>query len=215
MIKNIVNSPTDVSKTRREIIRQITDTIPPITNTHDGFLIASLKDIKLSKTTDSPLIINKQLKIKDSMKFTQRTASIIALFLVFIMVGSTVAFSILQSVRSPKTELELPSTNIVNYELKPEVESYLIQNGKMIIKFDYALACVECLNRKAFLESVANQFSDQIVLVEIVTNEDTPSLTAISIYGQRSVGNVTEEEVVNVLCDLMINPPVFCAMRNV
>lgn len=149
------------------------------------------------------------------MNFTQRTASIIALFLIFIMVGSSVAFSILQSVRTPKAELELPNTNIINYELKPEVENYLIQNGRTIIRLDYALACVECLNRKAFLESAANQFSDQIMLVEIVTTESIPSLTATSIYGQRSLSNVTEEEIVDVLCELMVKPPVFCAVRKV
>jgi hypothetical protein len=61
VIKNVVNIPTELGNTRKEIDKHTTDTIPPMTNIHQGLLTASLTDTSLSKTTYIPNIkINKQ-----------------------------------------------------------------------------------------------------------------------------------------------------------
>lgn len=129
------------------------------------------------------------------------------------MVFSTFAFSLLQSFSPVEKPITLPEENIINYELTPEQESILLQNGKTIAKFYYYSGCVECTTQLSFLESIANQFSNQIILQETLSNRT--SLTIIGYYGQENLINATQEEIFDTFCELMINPPVACITRKV
>ncbi len=140
--------------------------------------------------------------------------SVVGLFLVLIMFFSTIAFSFIQSVRNPQQEIKLPETNIVNEELRTDVENLLLQQGKTIIKFVYNSTCLECQDIGASLENLAVQFPNQIILENILREEPT-SITVFSFYGQRIVENVTSDEFVDALCEVMVEPPVMCATRNV
>lgn len=141
--------------------------------------------------------------------------SIVGLFLVVIMFFSTIAFSFIQSVRTPKAqETKLPETNIVNEELTSDVEILLLQNGRTIIKFVYNSTCADCQDVRFSLENLATQFPNQIIIENILKNEPT-SITMSSYYGQRIVENVSGEEFLDALCELMVEPPVMCATRNV
>jgi len=137
----------------------------------------------------------------------------LAIFFIFLMVGSTVVYSLLQVFRPLQQEIELPKSNIIDYELTPEQESYLLANGKTVIEFTYNLTCVECLDQKALLEGLTNQFSDQLFLQEILAGSS--SLTMISRYGQEDLKNITQEAIINALCNLMTNPPVGCIRRGI
>jgi len=143
---------------------------------------------------------------------------IISLFIAFIMLGSTVAYTFMQGFRQEENNTKLPDTNIVGYELAEEQENLLMQNGKTILKFLYNLACDGCIERKNVLESAVNDktFSDQLVLEEILTNKTgLPMLTVLSYRGQRVLTNFTNEELIEALCDMMVQPPVGCAVRKV
>jgi len=129
------------------------------------------------------------------------------------MVFSTFAFSLLQSFNPTQSQITLPEENIIDYELTPEQESVLLQNWKTIAKFYYYSGCVECTNQLSFLESMANQFPNQIILQETLSNRT--SLTIIGYYGHRNLVNATQEEIFDAFCELMIDPPVTCITRKV
>ena len=144
---------------------------------------------------------------------------IVSLFFAFLMLGSTIAYTFLQgNLKTGTTETTPPSTNVVGYELTADQETVLMQNGKTILKFLYNLACDGCIQRKNVLEGAVNDntFSGQLVLEEILTNKTgLPMLTVLSYQGQRVLTNFTNEELVEALCDMMVQPPVGCAVRKV
>jgi len=152
------------------------------------------------------------------MKIKIKKSAYLGIFLMFLMVGSTVAYAVLQAFNQPQQTAEepkLPKENIIDYELDRSQELYAIRYGKTILKYEYATACVECANEKALLESLARQFSDQLILEELSGADEASKLTITSYYGRRLLRNITEDTLVDTLCDLMSNPPVFCATKNI
>lgn len=153
------------------------------------------------------------------MKKTKIKTAIAGIVIIFLMLGSTFAYSVLQSVKGgEKKEVTLPEKNIVEQELTPEQESLLLSNGNTILKFRYNLACNNCLSQLSFLESLASssQFKNQIMLEEILVGDVTsPQLEITSMYGQDSLNNVTQEKILESVCGLMIQPPLDCTLRAV
>ncbi|MDI6798863.1 MAG: hypothetical protein QMD12_02610 [Candidatus Aenigmarchaeota archaeon] len=146
--------------------------------------------------------------------------TVIALVFIFLMVGSTIAYSILKSLGltgQTGYAVKLPEKNIIDYELDIETEKFLLDRGVTIVKLYYVQACPECLRQKSFLESFANQYSNQIILEEILSNKTTsiPNLIISSYRGQRILENATDEEMIDAFCDLMLKPPVGCAVRKI
>jgi len=127
--------------------------------------------------------------------------------------SSFIALFLLQSFSPAQKQITLPEENIINYELTPEQENLLLQNGKTIAKFYYYSGCIECTNQLSFLESMANQFSNQIILQQVLS--ERASLTIIGYYGHRNLVNATQEEIFDVFCELMIDPPITCITRKV
>lgn len=146
-----------------------------------------------------------------------KKTGIIAIVIMFLMVGSTLAYSFLQSVRTPKTnQTSLPEKNIIDYELTLDQENTLIQNGVTVAKFSYSTSCIECLQYKSSLESLTNQFSNQMILEEISGNTDM-SLTLTSLRNPSGImlKNMTNDNIANALCKVLTQPPIGCAVRNV
>ena len=154
------------------------------------------------------------------------------LLVMFMLVGgfSIVPYILQASFYNPTTptNVQLPTTNIVDYELAPEQETEILRQGKTIIRFEYSLACEKCLETQSILEQLVNlnKFKDQVVLEEIKSaSGDLPKVNIIGFTigdNQISVNqnnlqgvNVTESQIINSLCNLMIQPPVECALRNV
>lgn len=138
----------------------------------------------------------------------------IGLFLIGVMLFSTFAYAVIQSLY-PQQNVQLPTSNIINYELDANLKNALIQYGATIIKFDYNLGCNNCINQKSLLESFANEFKQQIWLQEIVTQSlDESKIDISSFYGEDSLIDANETEIVNSLCNLMVAPPVTCAIRK-
>jgi len=161
-----------------------------------------------------------------------KVKSILLLFVLFMLVGGfSIVPYILQAAfyTPPQTgNIQVPTTDIVDYELTSEQENAILRQGKAVIRFEYSLNCEKCLETQSILEEIVNlkQFKDQIVLEEIKSSAtDLPRVNIIGFAvegNQINVGqkilqstNVTEGEIINSLCGLMLQPPVECALRNV
>jgi hypothetical protein len=141
----------------------------------------------------------------------------LGLFLIILFFASTLAFAGLQSFYYKEEKIEIPTQNIINYELNPEQESYLMENGYTIIKFEYSVNCLNCLEQKNFLEQIANSpfFKNQVFLQEILTTTTIPKIKIASMYGQKILEDETQEKIIDSLCELLVNPPVQCVLREV
>ena len=150
------------------------------------------------------------------MKLDKKT--VVSLFFIILMAGSTATYALLQAVRQPVTEVNLPSSNVVNYELTEEQENLLMQNGKTILKYIYSQSCEGCLQKKNVLDSVAadKTFSDQVMVEQILSSKQgLPILTVVSYRGQKVLTNYTNDDLVDALCEMMVQPPVGCAVRKI
>ncbi len=141
------------------------------------------------------------------MKLKINKTTIAALFFIFLMAGSTAVYSLLQAIKPQNgSSIELPTSNIIDYDLTVEQKSYLLRNGKTVIEARYYTGCTEC--QLSYLESLANQYSDQVILEELLTNKY--EITIISYFGQEDLANATQNQIFNSLCKLMVSPPPIC-----
>ena len=148
----------------------------------------------------------------------KRTNAIIALIIIGMMFGSTFAFASLQSFfySPPQQQTVQPPSAIVTKSFTSDQRSYLLQNGATVVSFKYNIACLECGDMKSFVESITRSsgFSGQVFLEEL-TGYNSTSVEIASLRGSNTVKNVTQEAISDSLCELMLQPPVNCALRKV
>lgn len=148
----------------------------------------------------------------------------IGLFLIGIMFFSTFAFTILQSFNLGDTtgqKTDLPKTNIINYRLTTNQESTLISQGKTIMIYEYDESCQYCQQQKQFLQQIVTNskpitgtdISNQLFLELLPSNNEMPTLTLISYYGQNELTNATNSETFSALCQVLISKPIGCALK--
>ena len=139
--------------------------------------------------------------------------------IIVLMLGSTLAYSVMQSVKNESPEeVELPTTNIVDHELTTEQETKLLGMGFTILKLQYNFVCGNCLSQAHYLEGLASSqdYKSQILLEEILVNDiASPKLEIISMYGEKSLNNATQDKILDAVCDLMIQPPLDCTLKEV
>lgn len=147
------------------------------------------------------------------MKFKFKS-SWIGLFLIAIMLFSTFAYAVIQSFY-PRQNTQLPESNIVNYQLDASLKDALIQYGRTIITFEYNLGCNNCVNQKSTLEFFANEYKEQIWLEEVSDESlDVSKITISSIYGEEKLVDANETGIASSMCNLMVSPPVACALQR-
>jgi len=134
--------------------------------------------------------------------------TLIGVALLIMMLLSTFTYSFIGGFRRRSTEM--PTGNIVKYQLSPEQESELIRQGKTIVTFTYTKDCSNCQEALNFLEQVATGYKDQVFLVEKEGN--STSVLVKSMNGQRMIGSITEERITSLICDLMVQPPSTCVL---
>jgi len=149
------------------------------------------------------------MKIKKSV--------IIVLVLILIMIGSTFVNLLYSFFSQPK----LPEVNDIDYELTDQEKNLVLRQGKVLLEFFYGSSCKGCQNKISFLDFLANQYKDKSFLEKILVNESTPKLNILGfnitqdkIYlDERYLEgeNITEQNVKDILCEVMIVPPVECA----
>lgn len=135
--------------------------------------------------------------------------SYIALILLVVYLLSTFAYFMVYSFRNPK-EVQ----NVITYEIAPSAVTNLINNGATIMTFEYSSKCDTCLDQKAFLEGMAKEYKNQMILEEI-SNETyaSPTLTIMSKEGNKTIADPTEDATFAALCDLLTVPPAECVAR--
>lgn len=141
-------------------------------------------------------------------------ASWIGLFLIATMLFSTFAFAVIQSFY-PNQDAQLPESNIIDYQLDTNLRDALIQYGATVITFEYNLGCNNCVNQKGALEFFANEYKQQIWLEEITDESlDMSKITISSVYGDDSLVDANETQIVSSLCNLMVAPPTSCVLQK-
>lgn len=145
-----------------------------------------------------------------------------------IMVGSTIAYPILQGVfYGFGGQTKLPENNILDYELTLQQKYLALSEGKIILNYRYNLTCPNCLELRDYLEQLATsqQFREQMILEKIMSNETKPilNITGFKIEENRIVldfrtlqdENLTQNAIFDAVCELMLEPPVDCALKRV
>ena len=141
-------------------------------------------------------------------------ASWIGLFIIAMMLFSTFAYAVIQSLY-PKQRTKLPESNIIDYELDQNLQTGLLQYGATIIKFDYNLGCQNCVSQKSTLEFYANEYKQQIFLEELKDESLNQSkITVESAYGSDELVSANETMILNSLCKLLVSPPATCALTT-
>lgn len=153
------------------------------------------------------------------MKVKINKSMLAGIFLIIITVGSTLAYAVLRTIQGAATEVEevtLPSQRIIDYKLSDEQKRLAIRNGITVLNFEYSPTDSNQQIDKALVESAANEFSNQVILEEISNTGMTQSrLILESFYGKQVLRAPTNEDLFDSLCDILTNPPVACATRNV
>lgn len=150
------------------------------------------------------------------MKVKMSSQRLIALIFIILMFGSTFAYAILNALRAPEETIEIPDQKIINYKLNERQRSYLLQRGYTLMEYSYFTGCFECANIKNKLEQITLNSDDQIFLQELVSTESiSTTLNIASLKNQKSLNNPTEEVIESVICDILINRPLWCITAEI
>jgi len=156
------------------------------------------------------------------MKIKLSSKRFMALFFLIIMILSTASYALVQSFNFFKTPQQnpndIPKSNIINYELKPNIQDIIVKGGYTVIKFYFREGCLECSAPKLMLENLASNNKEQVFLEELISSNGTVPYLVITSYKDSKVLNQpSNEDIVSVLCDLMASPPaeLKCALRNI
>jgi len=134
----------------------------------------------------------------------------IVLILSLIMVFSTFAFSYVNRffyLSNQQQEEGLPKERIIN-SISENQRILAISNGFTIIYLSYVSQDNEIKN---YLESLVNKHN--IYLIERLSNEN--SLKIESLRGSREIKNPTLNQTIDLLCQIMIDRPIDCVMREI
>jgi hypothetical protein len=142
-------------------------------------------------------------------------SSYLGILLIILFLFSSLAFTGFQSFHHPS--IEIPNQNILEQELKAEQKSYLLEKGYTLIEIKYNINCENCLSQRNLLEQIASSpgFKEQIYLQTIQADTKIPKIKIESIYGTRILENETQEKIINAICELLVNPPLACTLRNI
>jgi hypothetical protein len=141
---------------------------------------------------------------------------LISILLLLIMVLSTITGFALQAMTTGNRDtgqdtVELPGTNIIDYELTAEQKDQLVRDGKTVMEYRYQLACDNCTAERGYLGAFVNEYPDQLFLQEIADNTAPQSRLEISsFYGRRLLTSPTPDDMLEALCGIMADPPVRC-----
>lgn len=144
---------------------------------------------------------------------------LIAIFFGILMLGSTATYALIQAYNLFGTNTQqtpkLPSSNIVQERLSDAVEQLIQANGGTVVQFFYSTNCLDCVRQRNVLESYANQNPQQIYLEEIQTqNAVAQNIIMKSYRDTKTLTSASESDIQNAFCDVLINPPAACALRN-
>ena len=136
----------------------------------------------------------------------------IGLLLVLLMFTSTIAFSLLQRFFfTPR--IKLPKSRIFSNATLEE-ELGILRSKHTLIRFSFNEDCEGCLEMKEFLENLTYSPGFEEIYLEEVYNQSLtqPQILIASIYGWNETQTSNQTLVFELICNLMINPPLECAL---
>lgn len=144
---------------------------------------------------------------------------LIAIFFGVLMLGSTATYAVIQAYNmfgnSKQQTATLPSTNIVQGKLGDSVEQLILSQSGTVVQFYYSTNCLDCLKQRSVLENYANQNSQQIYLEEIQSQNMTAQNIIMKSYrDSKFLTSASQSDIDNAFCDVLIQPPASCALRN-
>ena len=147
------------------------------------------------------------------------TNRVIAILIGILMVGSTATYALIQAFNyfgtNKQQNTNLPSSYIVQEQLSNDQEQYIISQRGTVVQFYYSADCLDCVRQRNILESFMNQNKGQIFLEEIQTkNQVTQNIVMKSYRDTIMLSNASESDITNAFCDVLLNPPAQCALRN-
>ena len=146
---------------------------------------------------------------------TSKKQKMIAFFFIILMSGSAVTFA-LQYIFGEKEEpVQIPQEKILSYELSEKQKQYLLPKGYTLILYSYTTGCLECINTKKDLERMTQDSDGQIFLQEVVKNEGVPMASIISLNGGKTINSPTSNELENVICDVLVQRPLWCVSAKI
>jgi len=152
------------------------------------------------------------------MEKNQLYVIIVGVVLIGVYLVSLFSGPLLSSRRSTT---QLPTNNILNYTLDPQLKNAFIYYNSTILTFEYSSNCDNCLEQKNFLEAFSTNYKQNLgtdfynIYLEEFLNEtiNLPKLTIESNLGNTTLVNATENETFDAICNLMFFPPAICATR--
>ncbi|TAL46860.1 hypothetical protein EPN87_04255 [archaeon] len=148
----------------------------------------------------------------------KRKNAVISLVLVGVMFFSTFAYAILQSLYySPTQQQEVSLPNAVSTQpFTSEQKQAVLQQGGTLVSFKYDITCLECGSTKSFLESkVRDPDYNQQVFLEELTGSKITQVDISSQRGSKTITNVTQDNITDSLCNLLLQQPLSCTLRKV
>jgi hypothetical protein len=140
------------------------------------------------------------------MKVERRTIGLILISLMFL---STFAYTLVErfSYFARTQEAEgLPNERII-FSISENQKILAISSGFTLAYFNYTSPFSEI---KSYLEALTR--NHRIYLIEALSNEN--SLKMESLRGSREIKNPTLNQTIDLLCQIMIDRPIDCVMRE-
>jgi len=154
------------------------------------------------------------------MKFNAMT--IAAIIFIVLMMGSTIAYTFIQAYQlglgpgSSSSQVKLPDTNIIDYDLSIDQEQLALSQDITIMKYSYSPTCTQCLTLVNQLEGLATQLGNQVFLENLVTQtgNQTAVLTMTSSQNSKIYTNPTTNDIIDGMCSVLVKPPLDCTLRK-
>jgi thioredoxin 1 len=142
---------------------------------------------------------------------------IFALFVLFIFVGSSAAFALLNVIPITKPKPQL----VFDRPLSNAEEAPFLQQNKVIMKFFYSPECPACATMEPVVDQLVAEFAGSLI-VEKINIEEWPDetaafeITAVPTFYlkgwtvDRVVGEANIDELFSRICELFFEPIDIC-----
>ena len=133
-----------------------------------------------------------------------------AIIFILLMVGSTLGATLVKIFGNEDEGTQLPTEQILNYKLSEYQRKELLRRGYTLVEYEYPQNCFTCETQKMNLEGMVGQSDNQIFLQEIQYSGSESKISIASVKGSDVLTNPTDEEVMNSLCEVLLERPVWC-----
>jgi hypothetical protein len=142
-------------------------------------------------------------------KKTIQRIGVLIIASIFFM--STIAYILTGAINPPKTVEELTEF-VIEGEISPETENLYLSRGYTSIKFYYSNEDLMFFihNLPHYLKNSRDQF--QMFIQKIPSNQTKAHI--IGPYGETTLEEVTEDNLLASLCEIILEPPVECGYNQ-